>query len=209
MFDKADSFANEPNNEERAKQHNALGTEYLQTNFLDKAEVEYKKAIELNPAYEAAYSNLVSVLERRNKISEARQYIDISKQLFPEGQFITLNEGIVLKREGRLEEAAHVLETKAYPPDSITEIKVRHELGLIYDRMNDPQTAFDKFKSFNTYATQAFGITDQAKQSYRNKLERCKQAFVPEFLKSWQEVSPTLPAPVCLMGFMCKSHNLI
>lgn len=43
MFDKADSFANEPNNEERAKQHNALGTEYLQTNFLDKAEVEYKK----------------------------------------------------------------------------------------------------------------------------------------------------------------------
>ena len=186
---------------EQAKQHNIQGIEYQNANLLHKAEEEYKKAVELNPSYEAAYSNLVSTLERRNKIEEARKYVDLANELFPDGLFITLNEAIVLKREGKLEEAVSVLTTKPYPDDTMTEIKVRHELGLIYDRMEETDKAFEQFNAFNSFAYEAFGINEEIKAQYRGRIEKCKQTFTPEFLSFWEKATPAEKTPVCQMGF--------
>ena len=209
MNDSVQDTAAEPDLIEQAKQFNIQGNQYKEANALDLAEAAYRKAIELNPEYEAAYSNLVSALERQNNIAEARKYVDLSNRLFPEGTFITLNEALILKREGRLKEAEELLKTKPYPQDAMTEMKVRHELGLIYDRLGQTDLAFEQFQSFNTFASQAFGFNDAQKRVYLQNLDRYKQAFSPDFVKNLSAIEPAPKTPICLMGFARSGTTLL
>lgn len=195
-----------------AKAQNCLGIAYQNTNMLAQAEESFRQAIALKPDYEGAYSNLVSVLERRNDIAKARAFVEEAKRLFPGGRMITLNEALVLKREGRLQEAIDLLETGHYPPDPMTRLKVKHELGLMYDRLGRVAEAFAVFQDFNAYAAQVFGITAQSKAPYLEKIAHCRQVFTPEWVSSWREIPPAREAgrpPVCLMGFMRSGTTLL
>ena len=194
-----------------AKVHNGLGIAFQNINFLEESENAYKTAIQLKPDYEAAYSNLVSVLERRNRMEEARQYVDQAKALFPGGILITLNEAIVLKREGRLEEAVQLLKTEKYPQDPMTRLKVKHELGLMYDRLDNVDKAFEQFRDFNACASEVFGISRQRKAPYLNKIERFREVFTPEWVSSWKRQNSEKPVRnmACLMGFMRSGTTLL
>lgn len=112
-------------------------------------------------------------------MEEARQYVDQAKALFPGGILITLNEAIVLKREGRLEEAVQLLKTEKYPQDPMTRLKVKHELGLMYDRLDNVDKAFEQFRDFNACASEVFGISRQRKAPYLNKIERFREVLRP------------------------------
>ncbi len=92
--------------------HNSLATGYLNgydeekknTEYLDLAEIEFKKAIELNSRNATAYTNLSKVYllqeEYQKCITEARRALNISKS-----EYAQFNLGSAYKKLGKTEEA--------------------------------------------------------------------------------------------------------
>ena len=73
-----------------AAYHNNQGALYLSKGEFQKAEFEFKTAIELSPGYAEAYSNLGLVYKRENKLNEALAAFTKATQLNQYLQVVSL-----------------------------------------------------------------------------------------------------------------------
>lgn len=194
-----------------AKAYNCLGISLMNINSLNRAEKAFRSAIGITPDYEAAHCNLVTTLERLNHISEARTHLENVKGRFPDSVLFTLIDAVICRREGRFQEAINILETKPCAQDPITILKVKHELGVLYDRVGDVDVAFEKIKDFNQFATQIYGINDNVKAHYLSNIKKCQETFTPAWVKSWDDVvvEDGIKSPAFLLGFARSGTTLL
>ena len=67
--------------------YNGLGNYYLKSNQLDKSEIYYSKAIEINPKRSAKiYKNRAYLREKQKKNSEAKNDLKTYLKLFPKAK---------------------------------------------------------------------------------------------------------------------------
>ncbi len=178
--------------------------------FVD-AESSFKKAVDLDPEYEAGQSNYVSALERLNKIKEARTQLDKARKHLPDSALLTIIEAVILKREGKLKEAVKVLERGNYPDDPMNRMRAYHELGVLYDRLGNPDKAMKNLDICNELAIKTWNINDQSRAAILNKIKVRKQAFSKEWVQSWTptpEYTKQKP-PVFLFSFARSGTTLL
>lgn len=178
--------------------------------FVD-AERSFKKAVDLDASYEAGQSGYISNLERLNKIEEARVQLDKAKILLPDSPLLTIIEAVILKREGRIDEAIKVLERGNYPDDPMNRMRAYHELGMLYDRLENPDKAMENFKICNELAIKTWNINDQSRAIILNKIKTRKQVFTKEWVQSWTttpEQTKHKP-PVFLFSFARSGTTLL
>jgi superkiller protein 3 len=72
-----------------------LGNEYYQSGQFDDAVAAYKKAVELNPSYDAAYANLGAVYYAQQKLDLAEEAYSKAIELSPDDADIIYNLGAI------------------------------------------------------------------------------------------------------------------
>jgi len=155
--------------------HNSLATGYLNcydeekknTEYLDLAEIEFKKAIELNSRNATAYTNLSKVYLLREEyekcITEARHALNLTKS-----EYAQFNLGSAYKKLGKTEEALEAF-LKGY--------EYNNKMGFILKALGDTY-----------YET---GDYNNAKRYYEEYLEvnrRYKNTEVKERLEELREI---------------------
>ena len=97
--------------------HNIMGVSYASGNEFNKAQIHYKKSIELNPNSSLTYTNYANLLKTIGKIEEAIDNYKKSLEINPNNYKTLNNLAITLKDEGKSHEAKEMLE-KAIKIDS-------------------------------------------------------------------------------------------
>ena len=97
--------------------HNIMGVSYASGNEFNKAQIHYKKSIELNPNSSLTYTNYANLLKTIGKIEEAINNYKKSLEINPNNYKTLNNLAITLKDEGKSHEAREMLE-KAIKIDS-------------------------------------------------------------------------------------------
>jgi Flp pilus assembly protein TadD len=88
-----------------AETHNGLGYVLARQGREDEAVAEFRKAIEVDTKFTAAYNNLADVLAKQGKLEEAADYYRRSLVQKPSAAVYNAL-GIVLRRLGKMDEAA-------------------------------------------------------------------------------------------------------
>ena len=115
--------------------HKNLGAMYYLDGNLDKAEIEYKKTLELNPQEPMIHNNLGLIFAARGDLTKAKEEYKKELEINPQYSNALFNYGIVLYREGKTSEAEKMwLETLKVNPDHIDAIK---NLFILYYQNKD------------------------------------------------------------------------
>ena len=111
--------------------HGHFGLWYWHKGFQDKAELSYRKAIELDPGHVSAHTNLGVVLGRSGQSEEAEQCFRKAIELDPDYALAHTNLGVTLENSGRPEEAEQCYRTAIeLDPDSASAHK---NLGVVLE----------------------------------------------------------------------------
>jgi len=95
-----------------------LGKSYLSLGVLDRAEQNFQRALDLNPACAACDQGLAEIAERQGNTEKALAYLVTAKQLDPEDPEILFEFGKVCLQRNLLEDALLALEKAvALKPD--------------------------------------------------------------------------------------------
>jgi TolB-like protein/Tfp pilus assembly protein PilF len=130
-----------------ADAHNALGNVNMWTWDWRAAEIEFRRAIELNPGYSTAHLNYSRMLTSEARFEEALREADRARELDPMPSAVTLEVGQVhyyARRYDRaMEEFRRILEVT---PNSVA---ARHCIGTVYARQGLYAQAIAQFQSVN------------------------------------------------------------
>jgi hypothetical protein len=102
----------------KARAWGDLGLAYYQAGMLDKALLEYKKALSIDPKYKKAYYNLADIYRQKGMLDEAISEYKKALAIDPGYKDAHNNLGVVYRQKGMLDEA--ILEYKkalAIDPD--------------------------------------------------------------------------------------------
>jgi protein O-GlcNAc transferase len=154
--------------------HYALG------NFVE-AESGFRKAVALNPAYDAAHYNLGNVLKQMGKLDDAIEAYRRTLQLKPADADAHYNLGIALKEQGKLDEAitAYKLALEHKP----TYVEAHYNLGNVLKqqgKLDDAISAYQQALALKPIDADAHnnlgnafkqqGKLDEAIKAYRSAL---------------------------------------
>lgn len=111
--------------------HN-LGTVLQNKGRISEAELEYRRVLELDPAYVDAHNNLAAILTEQGKPDEAIQHLEIARSLRPHNAATYLNLGIAFAAKNDLNAAvSYFREAVRLEPESWDS---RHNLELALRR---------------------------------------------------------------------------
>ncbi len=122
--------------------HGDLGNAYRRRGELEKAEVEYRRALPYTPA--PSHHNLGIIYESRGKIDEAVEEYRRSIQMGSKNPQTFYNLGVLLSDREKLDEAVSLFREalKLNPDDS----KAHFQLAKIYGDRMQPEKAIEEFK---------------------------------------------------------------
>lgn len=194
-----------------AKALNNLGFALERCGELKRATEAFEACIEHDPRYLSAHVNVILTLERRNEVTAARRYLDLARRQFPNDSSLTLPEALVLKREGRFEQAIGLLEAGNYDQAPQTAMRAKHELGRLYDRVGETAKAFRQFTELNAYVVETRGLTPERAAGYLETLDTYRRTFSEPWIESWTKLDRPDPArdPAFLLGFPRSGTTLL
>jgi tetratricopeptide (TPR) repeat protein len=189
-----------------------LGTALKDALRFDEAVAEYRHVLSKNPGHLAALKNLSAVLERMNRIEEARLHVEEGLRSEPLDPFLNLIAARLDRRGKQISQGIARLEPLlGMQFGQRMMASVRYELGLLYDRSGDFDKAFGIFTEANRIASEiahARGIDAQASQ---REISELGAMVTPQWIASW-EVGPEQfdrRAPVFLVGFPRSGTTLL
>ena len=154
--------------------HNSLATGYLNgydeekknTEYLDLAEIEYKKAIELNSRNATAYTNLSKVYLLREEyqkcITEARRALNLTKS-----EYAQFNLGSAYKKLGKTEDALKAF-LKGY--------EYNNKMGFILKALGDTYYETADYKSAQRYYEEYLEVNKRFKNTEtKKKLKKIRE----------------------------------
>lgn len=157
------------------------------------------------PATARVLTNLLQCLEHMNLLAEASEFVfrlEAAGPVNARGKLITSR---IERRTGREAKAAsslrRLLKTNLKPG---IHALIFFKLGLILDRTDQPEEAFDIFIK----AMQSREGFDPSR--YCSRVARDRNWFTVENLKLWDDsIGDNTPVPVFLVGFPCSGTTLL
>jgi len=162
--------------------HSSLGDAYFHKKLYDKAEEQYKKALELNSKYSDAYYNLGNIYMERNLDDKAIQMYNKVLELDPFYVKALNNLGIIYSRKDQLDKAER--QYKQILKMNPFNVEAYLNLGNIYSKkklFEQAIFAFNKALQLNPNLIQAHynlgnvylnqGLFDKAITQYRKVLD--------------------------------------
>lgn len=144
----------------KARPHNNLGNAYQTWGLAEKAEQQFRRAIQLDPYYADPHTNLGSILYRRGEYREAADNFKFSVYAKPESAENHLNLGLALTRLGEFTEAKKQFRAaasiKPYP-------EALYDLAVVYVKEGNKEKAIIELKkalSINPYHARARGLLE-------------------------------------------------
>lgn len=126
-----------------ARAHNNLARLLQIRGHLDAAELEYARAVELDPEYVLAHYNWGVALLQRGRLAEAIQQLTDAVSRAPRFADARLNLGVALLRAGRTQEAASELQTAIeLQPEAVD---ARFNLGVALQELGRDADAVRQF----------------------------------------------------------------
>ncbi|OGG08925.1 hypothetical protein A2154_03000 [Candidatus Gottesmanbacteria bacterium RBG_16_43_7] len=121
------------------KTHNNLGDYYGRHGDLERAETEFRRAIELQPNYADALHNLGNVLYQEHRFDEAERYYHRALSINPDiwQSYMALG-GIYYQRQNYQQTIEYLLKTLTYVPDNSNAITA---LADAYVKNQQPENA--------------------------------------------------------------------
>lgn len=169
-------------NADRPEAQLNLGNFYVAKQQLDKAEAAYRKSIELDSSFIAAYINMADLYRLQSRDKDTNAILEKAKQVSPDNADIYYALGLSLIRQKKNEEAVRELKQAAnLAKDNARYIYVYavalNSTGDAYEAIRILQTAHDRFPadadiltalvSFHRDAGNAF-----AAETYMKKLQK-------------------------------------
>jgi superkiller protein 3 len=181
-----------------AVMHNNQGVTYLAKNDLDRAEVEFKTACELDPLYADAFNNLGLIYKYKGHFPQAIAMLEISAKLKPKWAAPHSHLGAVYLANGELDKAIKAL-TKATNLDKKF-ADAYFNLGLVYlekaksstEPRKDWESAVKAFQQATTIDTRLYYAHLDLADTYR-KLNQLEKAILRYRLAI--ETNPSDPEP--------------
>lgn len=189
-----------------AKQPNAaalhlLGVLHHQQRDLKQAQNCYEEAIKLDPTRVDTLCNLAEVLEKTHQNSAAETIIDQALTLAPEHILARRIKATLLRHQQEYDAAIAILTALPEPADAQEAVNLHFELGQLYDKDNQPETAFTHFQTGNQFLEKVADVAAE-KQRYLATVERLENQFTNNWLQTWTE-TPALAqkTPHFIVGF--------
>lgn len=185
---------------------------YIQMRRESDAFACLRKALGVDASDALTWARMIDLLEKKSLMKETEAAIaEAKKHCPPDSPGIVLAEAKMLRRQGKLPEAAALIEKyrerlkSAQPRQSI--LAFFFEAGQLYDRMNEIDKAFDCFETGNAMQAKLDGVTEDI---ITRHVAHALKAYIPALAKP----SCLLPAknvsgPVFLVGFPRSGTTLL
>jgi Tfp pilus assembly protein PilF len=148
-----------------ATPHSSLAGELAKKGDNERAALEYRMTLEMDPAQRSAYDGLAVVLQRQGKDQEAEVVLRSAiqaKMALPE---VYNNLGALLSRQGRLQECEGLwLEAVRGNPNLM---EAYFNLGLLYEKLNQRELAAQAFSAAHRLAPNHAQVTKKFEESQR------------------------------------------
>ncbi len=172
-----------------------------------------KKAVELDPSDAMSWTRLLGLYERRSALDEAERVLGDAKRRFPDAAGIVIAEARLLRRLGRVHEAAAAVD-KQLPlvtngPVRPMTVNFLYEAGLAYDRVNQIDKAFQCFSRAKTAQSNLVAKLPDVAECRRTILHAL-ESYTPKLAEaSCPMPDDKIPAPVFLIGFPRSGTTLL
>lgn len=191
---------------------NNLGAAYYAMRNLDEAIQCHRAALDIDPANIDTITSLAGALEKRSTVSEAKTIAMDGLAKSHGNPTLNLIVAKCERREGQIEKALLCL--KSIDPLTLDQ-KIRRELyfelGLLYDRLQKPEQAYDYFIKGNQTAREMFSHLGD-KDRYLSKID----AYHRDILNNSEGTNSGLfhpmdniNSPVFLVGFPRSGTTLL
>jgi len=124
--------------------HNALGLYYLRSEQFDKAEAQFRRAIEVQPKFAESHNNFGILLAKVGHNSEALEQFQAAVRITPQALPDRMNLAHALFNKGDFDAALlqylNVLQREPQVFDAM------HGLGTCYEKIGDLTNAVDRFQ---------------------------------------------------------------
>ncbi len=184
--------------------HNNLGHALFDMGELDAAIEAFGQALEIDPHDLSSCINLAGLGERSNRLDIAKAAIARGLGISSSDPSLHLLAAKCERREGQSEAAVKRLENiDGSAARDITAIDIAFELGQLYDRLDEPERAFQHFSEGNRLARQYPAHRDIDKGEFLALIDSISATLSRDWLSSWSE-PPALSdhhAPAFIVGF--------
>ena len=200
---------------DRSDVHNNIAVSLHKLGRADEAEASFLRALEIRPDYVEACGHLCEHYEKTNQLDRAREFTQESLKRFPDDPFITFCQAVLLRRQGKIEEAKVLLEPMANAErGAFSEAlfgKIHTELGMVYDRLKDSENAFHHFTAGNESATRSFIARQFSKEKFLSNVSLYTEMLNADWVRSWAPLSdgPHGEKLAFLVGFPRSGTTLL
>lgn len=195
----------------RAGAYLALSKRLWDAGHAQQAITACREALLLDPQNVSALGRLSHFFERANQLDDAEGTVLTALQIAPDDPDINLTAA---KLEGRRRQTGKAIarlrrfNLKKLPAKARK--KIHYELGKLYDRAGEYETAFSHFEAANQLAAQQAAEKGLNKDTYLESLKRLAQfASSNESRPSDRKAAPAANVPVFLVGFPRSGTTLL
>ena len=191
-------------NPDDVKMHTAKGNVFNRQSIFDHAEVEYKKALDVDESYRNALTGLAHSLENQGKVEEAVETIAKAEKLNP-------NDIKIMKQSAHIHISANKLDSAYEKISKLQEInkndlQTMNLLGQYYIVSDEPQKAEDCFASIKK-------INPDYNEVYRDWGERFIQngdeKRAEPYLQAAIQKNPNDAKAMISLGNLYEKQNLM
>lgn len=192
--------------------HDNLGNALKELGRFDEAIASYRRALTIRPDLASAHYNLGKLYERLNQLELARGSIDSALTTAPHDPDINLAHAILLKREGKIEEAINTLERLvAGNVPAYTLSLIHNELGMLHDREGDTGNAFQHFSTANDLQARSETAASFSKDTFLAGIRHTDEILDADWVGTWTTVEDGQDheTPSFLVGFPRSGTTLL
>ena len=193
--------------------HNNMGHTLAELGDLDGAIAAFQQALAIAPNDADTLTNLAGLGERSNRLDIAEPAITKGLALAPADPDLNLLAAQCERRKGEIAGAIQRLEAIDHAEvRPQTAIDIGFELGRLYDRAGETETAFEVFAAANTLAAAYPPYRRADKNAFLKLIDTVGEQLTPAWVESWTPPSPRIAsalAPTFLVAFPRSGTTLV
>lgn len=189
-----------------------LGALFASTGQNEDALRKYQQATQIDPEFPEALVNAANLLEMLNRAEESQAIVDRVWPAMADNPLLALVVARLERRNGRLQEAAALLE-RALAGQLAPGMagRIHSELGRLYDGLRDPDAAYSHMVEGNRLQAEIHASTYGERAGFLGEIDRM-EAYLTESLARLPP-SEAIPGgqrdPVFLFGFPRSGTTLM
>ena len=188
------------------------GALFVSTGQNEEALRKYQRALQIDPASVDATVNVANLLEKMHRLEEVQAIVDRMLSVEADNSLLKLVAARLERRKGHFAEAIAMLEQaldRKLDPDQAGQIHL--ELGLLYDRLGNPDKAYLHTVEGHRFQAQTHAHIYGARYDFLNRIDRLGDYLVGDFstLAPPAMHDDGMRDPVFLFGFPRSGNTLL